>query len=213
MRRLKLSLLTVLMMVVSTPLLRAQLSKVVVVDFERAVVESVEGKKSSDKFNSTLQAKQTEIEKRQKELDDQQKKLQTGARTLNDAAKAEIQKDIDKRTTELTRLNEDAQKDLQTLRDELLRPIAERATAILQRMAAEQNYTLVVDVSNQQNNVVWFNPKNDITAELVKRIDAETPKEPAAAAAPKAPAATPPPATRSTTPPAATPKTPTPAKP
>src|SRR5947207_6950825 len=110
--RLKLSLLSVLMLLATAPLLRAQLSKVAVVDFERAVVESAEGKKSSDKFNSTLQARQTEIEKRQKELEDQQKKLQTGVRTLTDAAKAEIQKDIDRRTTELTRLNEDAQRDL-----------------------------------------------------------------------------------------------------
>jgi len=203
MMRLKLSLL-ILMLFVSTPILRAQLSKVAVVDFERAVVESAEGKKASEKFNSTLQARQADIEKRQKELDDQQKKLQAGARTLNDAAKAEIQKDIDRRTTELTRLNEDAQKDLQTLRDELLRPIAERATAILGAMSDEQNYTLVVDTSNPQTNVVWFNPKNDMTAELIKRIDASAPKEPAASAAPKAPGGSATPVTRPATPPAAT---------
>src|SRR2546423_1127920 len=208
MMRLKLSLLTVLMLAVPAQLLHAQLSKIAVVDFEKAVVESVEGKKSSDKFNSTLQAKQTEIEKRQKDLDDLEKKLQAGARTLNDTAKVDIQKDIDKRTTELKRLNEDAQKDLQTLRDELLRPIAEIATALLQRMAAEQSYTLVVDISNQMNNVVWYNPKNDITADLIKRIDAETAKAPAASAAPKAPATAPPPATRSTPPPPTAPKKP-----
>jgi Skp family chaperone for outer membrane proteins len=207
MMRLRLSLLTVVMLLVAAPLLRAQLSKVAVVDFERAVVESVEGKKSSEKFNSTLQARQTDIEKRQKELDDQQKKLQTGARTLNDTAKAEIQRDIDRRTTELQRLNEDAQKDLQTLRDELLRPIAERATAILQKMAVEGEYTLIADVSNPQNNVVWFNPKNDLTADLIKRIDAETP---AAGAAPKTPGTTAPGATRPATPPAAAPRTPVP---
>src|SRR5258708_25781932 len=113
MMRLRLSILTVVMLLAPGTLLRAQTSKVGVVDFERAVVESVEGKKSSEKFNSNLQAKQTDIEKRQKELDDLQKKLQTGARTLSDTAKADIQRDIDKRTTELKRLNADAQKDLQ----------------------------------------------------------------------------------------------------
>jgi Skp family chaperone for outer membrane proteins len=202
--RLKLSILTAAMLLAPATLLRAQLSKVAAVDFERAVVESTEGKKSSEKFNSTLQAKQTEIEKRQKELDDQQKKLLTGARTLSDTAKADIQKDIERRTTELTRLNEDAQKDLQTLRDELLRPIAERATAILNKMAVEGEYTLIVDTSNPMTNVVFVNPKNDLTAELIKRIDAETPKEPGAAAAPKAPVTIPRPAT----PPAAAPKKP-----
>ena len=204
----KTALLASLSLLICVPTLQAQLSHVVVADFERAVVQSVEGKKASDKFNAALQAKQTDIEKRQKDIEEQQKKLQTGARTLNDAAKAEIQKDIDKRTTELQRLNEDAQKDLQGLRDQLLRPIAERATAILQRMASEQNYTVVVDVSNQQNNVVWYNPKNDITADLIKRIDAETPKEPAASAPPKPPAAPPSTTTRPATPPASAPAAP-----
>jgi len=179
------------------------------VDFERAVVESVEGKKSSEKFNAQLQAKQTDIEKKKKELDDQQKKLQNGARTLSDPAKADIQRDIDRRTTELKRINEDAQKELQTMRDELLRPIAERATAILNAMAAEQSYTVVIDVSNPENNVVWFNLKNDITADLIRRIDAQTPKaEPAKTEAPKTPVPTPAwPATPAPTPRPATPTT------
>src|SRR5207248_9566778 len=139
-----------LALLIFTPGLRAQLSTVVVVDFERAVVESREGKKASEKFNSTLQAKQNDVEKKTKELEDQQKKLQNGARTLSDAAKADIQKDIDRRTTDLKRLNEDAQRELQGLRDELLRPIAERATAILNAMTSELNYTCLVDRSNPE---------------------------------------------------------------
>jgi outer membrane protein len=180
-------------LLLSVPIAQAQLSTVVVVDFERAVVESGEGKKASDKFNATVTAKQGELEKKQKELEDLQRKLQTGARTLSDAAKAEIQRDIDRRNTDLTRVNEDAQKDLQAMRDELLRPIAERATAILNAMAAEQGYTVVIDVSNPDNNVIWANPKNDITAELVKRIDATGPKETAKPAT-AAPSTTKPPA-------------------
>lgn len=185
----------------AVPTARAQLSKVVVVDFERAVVESAEGKKSSEKFNAVLKAKQTDIDKKQKELEDQSKKLQNGARTLSDAAKAELQRDIDRRTTELTRVNEDAQKELQLTRDELLRPIAERATAILNAMAAAEGYTLVIDVSNPETNVIFANPKNDITAELIKRIDAAAPPE------------TKPPAAGTAAPPAATPRPATPAAP
>jgi Skp family chaperone for outer membrane proteins len=205
MMRLKFSILLVAGLLMSAPCLRAQLSNVAVVDFEGAVVQSAEGKKASDKFNTAAQAKQTEIEKRQKELEDQQKKLVNGARTLSDSAKAELQRDIDRRTTELKRVNEDAEKELQALRDELLRPIAERATRLLQAMAVEQGYTLVIDVSNPDNNVLWANPKNIITAELIKRIDADTPKQ----------SVTPPPAGNrpATTSPAAAPRTTPPAAP
>lgn len=202
--RLKLSIVAVVALLVSAQSLRAQLSKVVVVDFEGAVVQSVEGKKASEKFNATAQAKQNDIEKRQKDLDEQQKKLQNGARTLSDTAKAELQRDIDRKTTELQRIGEDAQKEMQAIRDELLRPIAERATRLLNTMAVEQGYTLVVDVSNPENNVIWANPKNDVTADLIKRVDAET-----ASATPAAAPAT----SRPATPPAAAPRTTTPAPP
>jgi outer membrane protein len=208
----KTTIVAILALLVAAPSLRAQNSKVVVVDFERAVVESAEGKKSSDKFNATLQAKQGDVEKKQKELEDQQKKLQNGARTLNDTAKADLQRDIDRRTTELQRINEDAQKELQTLRDQLLRPIAERATAILNAMSDEQGYTLVIDTSSQDHNVLWWNKKNDITDELIKRINAATPQEPAKTEAPKQPAPATPTAPR-TTPAVPRPTTPPPTAP
>ena len=179
--RFKLSILATALLV-SAPFLQAQLSKVAVVDFERAVVESRDGKVSSEKFNATLQATQADIEKRQKDLDEAEKKLQNGARTLSDTAKVDLQKDIERKTTELKRINEDAQKDLQMLRDELLRPIAERATALLNVMADEQGYTVVIDISNPENSVLWVNPKNDISPELIKRLDAQAPQPPAAAA-------------------------------
>jgi outer membrane protein len=185
MNPLKTAIVAILALLISVPSLWAQNLKIGVVDFERAVVECAAGKKSSEKFNGTLQAKQADLEKKQKDLEDQQKKLQNGARTLSDAVKGDLQKDIDRRTKELQRVNEDAQKELQALRNELLRPIAERATSILNAMAAEQNYTLVVDISSQESNVLWANPKNDITAELIKRIDTATPAETGKTEAPK----------------------------
>src|SRR2546428_1375545 len=187
-------LLTVILLFPLIPV-RSQTSRIAVVDFEKAVVESAEGKKSSEKFNVALQSKQADAEKRQKELEDGQKKLQTQERTLSETAKANLQRDIDRRTTELRRLNEDAQKELQSVRDELLRPIAERASAILNALAAEQGYTLIVDISNPQSNIVWFNPKNDVTEEVTRRIDATKTTE----------AARPPPPCRPTTPPPASP--------
>lgn len=211
MTRFRLSLLatTIFTMLAGPAILRAQTPKIAIVDFERAVVESAEGKKASEKFNTALQAKQADLEKRQKDIDDDTKKLQNGARTLSDTAKADLQRGIDKKNTDLQRLNEDAQKELQTMRDDLLRPIAERATALMNMMAAQEGYTLVVDISNPQTNVVYYNPKNDVTAELIKRIDAAGPIEPGKAEAPKSTT----PAPNAARPAAPAPKTPAPAAP
>src|SRR5439155_13806875 len=98
MNRLKLPIAVLSTLLISTLPVRAQNSKVGVVDYERAVEESAEGKKSSEKLRADLQANAHYIEKSKIELYDQQKKLQTGARTLSDPAKADIQRDIDRRT-------------------------------------------------------------------------------------------------------------------
>src|SRR5205809_2360479 len=140
-------LLTVILLFPLIPV-RSQTSRIAVVDFERAVVESAEGKKSSEKFNVKLDEKQKEVEKRQKELDEAQNKLRAQERVLSDAAKLDLQREIARRQTELTRLNEDAKKELGALRDELLRPVADVAGKILNAYAADQGYTLVIDVSN-----------------------------------------------------------------
>jgi len=109
--------------------------------------------------------------------------LRTQGNVLSDAAKAEITRDIDRKTTELNRLSEDAQKQMEELRAELLQPISEVAERVLQTYAVEQGYTIVIDVSNPQTSVIHVNEKADITDDVIKQIDSM-------AAAP----ATPPPA-------------------
>src|SRR5207244_11245456 len=86
-------------------------------------------------------------------------------------------------------LNKDSKKQRQSLRKKLLHPNTKPASAILNAIAEEKGYTFIVDISNPQNNVVWFNPKNDITEELPRRIDAQTPKtsEAAPSSAPSPP--------------------------
>jgi len=95
----------------------------------------------------------------------------------------------------------------------LLRPIAERATAILNAMSNEQGYTVVIDTSSPDHNVLWWNKKNDITDELIKRINAAAPQEPAKTEAPKQPAPATPTAPKPTTPAVPRPTTPAPTVP
>lgn len=176
--------LPVLMAVILIPVMALAQgpAKIGVVDFERAVVESVEGKKAAEKFNLKFEERRQEIEKKQKEFEQLENRLRTQDRALSDAAKTDLSRDIDRRRTELTRLNEDAQKELGTYREELLGPIAAIANKIINAYAVEQGYSIIVDLSNPQNNVVYANDLADITTELIRRIDAETAKQPPAPA-------------------------------
>jgi Skp family chaperone for outer membrane proteins len=163
--------------------------KVAVIDLQKAITENAEGKKAQEKFMVEFNKKQKEFEDKQKAMTDAQTKLQTQDKVLGAEAKAQLSKDIDKYTTELQRMNDDAQKDLGDLQQQLFKPIAEKTQDVLKSYSAENGFAAVFDVSSQANSIIYYQDVADITTEIIRRIDA-TPTKPASAApaAPKPPA-------------------------
>ena len=160
--------------------------RVAVVDFQKAVLENVEGKKAQEKLMAEVSKRQKDFEEKQKSLQDAQGKLQTQDKALSDTAKADLSRQIEKLNTDLQRMNDDAQKDIGDLQQQLLRPIADRAQKVLQAYSAENGFSVVFDVSNQTNNIIYVQDVADITTEIIRRVDSELVKSPTVpAAAPK----------------------------
>src|SRR5215475_7547067 len=166
--------------------------KVAVIDLQKAITENAEGKKAQEKFMAEFNKKQKEFEEKQKAMTDAQTKLQQQDKVLGADAKAQLSKDIDKYNTELQRLNDDAQKDLGDLQQQLFKPIAEKAQDVLKSYSTENGFAAVFDISSQGNSIIYYQEVADITTEIIRRIDAAPPKPasatPAAPAAPKPPA-------------------------
>src|SRR5262249_6376912 len=163
--------------------------RVAVVDFQKAVTENSEGKKAQEKFMAELNRRQKDFEDKQKTMTDAQTKLQTGDKALKETAKADLAKLIDKINTELQRMNDDAQKDLGDLQQQLFRPIAEKTQDVLKSYSNENGFAVVFDIS-QGNSILYWQDVADITTEIIRRVDASPAAKPAAtppAAAPKTP--------------------------
>ena len=162
--------------------------KVAVVDFQRAITENAEGKKAQEKFVAELNKRQKDFDDKQKSLDGCANKLQTGDKALSDAGEGRFGEAIDQLNTELQRMNDDAQKELGDLQQQLFRPIAEKAQdACSSRTPTENGFAVVFDVSSQASSIIYKTMIADITTEIIRRIDADADKAPAApaAAAPK----------------------------
>jgi Skp family chaperone for outer membrane proteins len=156
-------------------------TRVAVVDFEKAVTENAEGKKAQDQFMAELNKREKEFTDKQKALADTQTKLQNGEKTLSDAAKGDLAKQIDRMNVELQRMNDDAQKDLGEMQQQLFRPIAERTQKVLQTYSTENGFAVVFDVSSQASSIIYVQEIADITTEIIRRVDADAakPAEPA----------------------------------
>ena len=88
-------------------------------------------------------------------------------------------------------MSEDAQKDVEEYRDQLLGPVMKVADDIKQEVSVEKNFDIVYDLSAQGSPIIYVDKRCDMTDEVKKRMNAKAGTA-APAAAPK-PANPPPP--------------------
>ena len=111
--------------------------KIVVVDMQEAVTGSNEGKEKAAKFDARVKEWTDKLDKIKADIDGNQKKLQAQQALASQAVLQALNKAITDKQTELTRTSEDAQKDVDGYRDELLGPVMEVATKTMNDLAAE----------------------------------------------------------------------------
>ncbi len=209
------ALMTVLAMGMGLPeRALAQELKVAVVDIETLTLTSDEGKAVNEKLKKRYDEIVAIMSKLQKDIEDKEGRLNgPQGRIMSATAKQQLDREIQNDKIAFDRKNQDYQKEMTDLQNELLDPVAAKAQIALQAYIKEKSPSIVVDLSAEKGNVVWANAANDITMEVMKRLNDDYKKTLAAApAAPSAPRpATSTPATGTTRPPAA--NTPAPAAP
>lgn len=160
--------------------------KIGVIDFARAIASSAEGKAAISDFQKKVDTKKDELARKNSELEQLQKQLNDQSRTLNDDSRAALSKNIDAKTTDLQRAQQDAQKEFSELQGEIYNRIGGKIFPVIQQYAKDNGLTVVIDTSQQGNQLIYADPATDITEEIVKKFDSQP-----STAAPKPAAAVP----------------------
>ena len=146
-----------------------QASKIAIINSQKAFETSVEGRKVLGQMQDRETRIKTDIQKLDDSLRLLENKLSTGRLTMTNEALMGIQADIDKKTTERKRYEEDASRDAQQFSANLVQKIRSEMVTIIENLAKERGLELVLDV--QQSGVVTFSPTVDITDEIIRRYD------------------------------------------
>ncbi len=193
--------------------------KVGIINIQRAIVESNEGKKAADDLTKRFTPIRNELQKSQDEIAKLQKQLDEGGRVLNDEARANLVREIERKTKDFNRKNDDANSDFQQAESQLINTIGQKVMKVIDEYARKNSYDVILDVSSPQSGVLWATSRVDITDDIVAGYNAASgvpaPASGGGAAAPGAPAAsgTPPataPARPASRPPATKPPPPKP---
>jgi Skp family chaperone for outer membrane proteins len=149
-------------------------AKVGFVNLQAIAQLSVDGKAAAAKVNALATKKQTEAADKAKTLQSNQSKLETSGSVMSDAARAQLQKDIERQTVEGQRFEQDAQAELNELQQQLQQEFQTKLMPVLEALSKEKG--LQVLFSAGDSGVIWAEPGIDLTLEAVKRLDA-TPRK------------------------------------
>ena len=159
-----------LLMVLAAASFAQQASKIAVINSQRAFEISAEGKRALTQMQDRDTKIRADIQKMDDAIRALENKLMTGRLTMTPEALRAIQSDLEKKSTERKRYEEDAARDSQQYAAKLIERIREEMVTVIEAFRKEQGYDLVLDLGT--SGVVTLNPAIEITDEIVRRYDA-----------------------------------------
>ena len=131
---------------------------------------SADGRAGVARVNALIQKKQTENADKAKLLQGNQQKLQTSGSVMNEAARVQLEKEIEKQTKDAERFQQDAQAEINELQQEVQNDFVKKLSPIVEQLAVEKGLHLVFNAS--ESGIAWATPGLDLTGDVIKKLDA-----------------------------------------
>ena len=160
-------------------------AKIALVNFEQVVLASNEGQVVTANTQKKYEPQKAELDKLNTEIETLKKGL---VPTMTDEARTKLLREIDLKEKALNSRAEEAQTAYNAEWQEGLSGVAQKIATMMKKYASDSGFTLLLDVSSQQTNVLWANTSTDISQAIV---DLYNKQSGIAAPPPAAPAARP----------------------
>jgi outer membrane protein len=148
----------------------AQAAKVAVVDLQRAINETEDGRKSKDKLKKLFESRQQGLDKKQQELKKLKDELDQQKNVLSrDALETKVES-YQKQLVDLQQVYVEYQRELAEKEGELTKSIVERMERILRRIGQTDGYSLIIE--RGEAGVIYVPTNLDLTDVVIQRYNA-----------------------------------------
>ena len=145
-------------------------AKFAFIDIQAIASNSAEGKAATAKLDELRKKKNSELLAKQNALKAMQDKLSAGGSVLNDAARSQLEKDIEKGNRDLQYAQTDAQTEVQDLTNQLQGDFQDKLNPIIEQLRADKGLLMIFSI--RDSGVVAAEPGLDLSSEVIKRFDA-----------------------------------------
>lgn len=184
-------------------------TKVGIINIQNAIFSTKDGQKALQDLQAKFEPVRSRLQKKQADLEADKAKLSQGANAMSLDQKEKLMRDIDQKTKSLNRDTEDAQAESEQEQGKVMQELGQRVMAVVNKYSKDHAYSLIMDVSSQQTPVLFADPLIDITGDIIKLYDQNSPGPVSTSPRPATPKpaaqapATPPPPVKKAAPPAA----------
>jgi outer membrane protein len=145
-------------------------AKYAVVDVQVIAQNSAAGKSASAKLNELQTKKMGELQDRNKQLQALTTKRDSAVGVMSEAARAQLDKDIDKLQRDIQYAQSSAQAEMQDLNNELQGEFQKKLIPIIEEIAKEKGLYLVFTADS---GFAYIHPGLNISDEVIKRLDSK----------------------------------------
>lgn len=168
MRRLILAIATLSLLLASAPAF-AEGPKVGIVDLQRALNESEEGKTAKRTLEQRFEAARQEVEGKRAAIELMGQDLEAGRPMLSEDALREKESEYQGQMLEFQQMLMESQQEMAMMEQELTGDILEKLYAVAGTIGAEGGYNLVIEATA----VVYVNGTTDITDQVIARFNSK----------------------------------------
>src|SRR5262245_23202821 len=154
----------------SPPVPFPQDAKYAFVDVQQIASNSSAGKEASKKLQALTEKKQGEISEKSKQLQALTTKRDTSVGVMNEAARTQLEKDIDRLQRDIQFANSNAQAEVNDLQTELQNEFQKKLIPIIEELAKEKGLYLIFTA---ESGFAYVHPGLNLSEEVIKRLDAK----------------------------------------
>ncbi len=150
--------------------------KIVTLSFNAAVLQTAEAQKEMGALKAKFAPRQAQLQTLNDEVEALRKQLSDPANKLSDTEMATRQRSLESKEKQLQRQAEDFKNDSDSESQQAFQRVAQKVYAFLQAYAQRLGYSAVIERGSDAAPVVWFAAADmDITDQLVKAYNAQSP--------------------------------------
>jgi outer membrane protein len=149
----------------------AQTLKIGYINSQQILASSSEAAAAERQFTEEMQTFQAEVQSLEDEITGMQQRLQQQQLTLSPEARANREQQIQAKLQEYQTRTTELQQMADQRRAELVQPVMDRITVVIETLREEGQYSLILDVA--AGSIISADSTLDLTPEVIRRIGAQ----------------------------------------